>query len=128
MLPPEAFTKREVFSQRGELVCKTGIGSACKTIEAVAAAVQPNAEPMTVYCVVTDCISEYVTLRRFEVLVEVIGAVHVYVPAPLALSVPTASGQTLTFATLIVGFAIKFSAIVFVAKQLFASKLLSVYT
>ena len=50
MLPPEAFTKREVFSQRGEFVCNTGTGNACKIIEAVAAAVQPNAEPMTVYC------------------------------------------------------------------------------
>jgi hypothetical protein len=123
-MPPEAFTNSEVFSQRGELVCKTGTGSAYKIIEAVAAAVQPSAEPITVYCEVAAGTSENVTLSEVEALL----VIHVYELAPVAVSVPTASGHTLTFATLIVGFAIKFSAIVFVAKQLFASKLESVYT
>jgi hypothetical protein len=123
-MPPEAFTNSEVFSQRGELVCKTGTGSAYKIIEAVAAAVQPSAEPITVYCEVVMGLSEYVTLSEVEV--DEVVEIHVYELAPVAVSVPTASGQTLTFETLIVGFAIKFSAIVFVAKQLFASKLLSV--
>ena len=50
-VPPLTLIRPELPSQRGELVCKTGTGDACKIIEAVAILVQASAEPFTVYAV-----------------------------------------------------------------------------
>ena len=121
--PPLAFSCKFCPLQRGELLAKTGTGNGYKLMFGYATEVQPKAEPIKVYWLFA--IGESVKLVPVA-LTEL--EAQVYEFAPVAVRVPTASGQIDTFETDTSGLAIKLTEIVAVDKQLFASVLFKVYT